>query len=66
MSSICPVTEIRVGSAAGGSHGCYGSRFVSSGSNQENIFELTGLFSGASKKTVLRLLSQGVPQKLCG
>lgn len=66
VSGICPVTQIYIQSAAGGSDGCYGSLFVSNGSNQGNIFELTGLCSGVSKKTVLQLLSRVVPQKLCG
>lgn len=55
VSSICAVTEIHVWSAAGGSDGCYGSWFVSDGSNQGNIFELTDLFSGVSKKTAPEL-----------
>lgn len=62
VSGVCSVTEMYL-SAAGSSDGCYGSLFVSNGSNQGNIFELTGLCSGVNKKTVLQLLSQVVPQK---
>lgn len=62
MSSIRPVAEIYIQSGAGSSDGCYGSLFVSNGSNQGNIFELTGLCSGVSKKTVLQLLNRAVPQ----
>ena len=57
VSSICPVTDIYIQSAAGSSDGCYGSLSVSNGSNEGNIFQLTGLCSGVSKKTVLPLLS---------
>ena len=64
VSGICPVTEIRIQSAAGSSGAGCGSLFVSNGSNQGNIFELTGLCSGVRRKTVLQLLSRVVPQKL--
>lgn len=60
-STVCPITQIHAQSAAGSSDGCYGSLFISDGSNQGNVFELTGLSSGVSKKTILQLLSRVVP-----
>lgn len=56
VCTVCPVAEPCIQSAAG-SKGCCGSLFVSNGSNQGNIFELTGLRSRVSKKTVLQLLT---------
>lgn len=56
VSNICPVTEIYIQSAAGSSDGCYGS-LSQMAVTRKIIFELTGLCSGASKKTVVQLLS---------